>query len=470
MGFKGKLHWIILVMLPLFFLAGCSDLEPDMQDTRTVSLNMDFHGKSSSRSISSVSAAELSQYNTHLILAMPSWEYLTSSYKNFFSSFAQELMNTVDKKVSLEIPLNTQMKIFAFLFKENYSMYELFSITREVGYYGESQPFSIDAQTNNLSLDISLIQVPSTGNDTDGDTDTAEEDTVTGGSNDTGIDTDGEDDTTSPSNTSISINSNADNATSTSVMLSISATDSVGVTGYYVSESSTAPANNVSGWVSVTSTTSYSANVSFTLSSVDNESKTVFAWFKDSAGNISLATSDSIMAVYYYWKLIAKQVDSDSFTDGTDELFLSNARGTFLENENDPSQSTFMSIGNLEKSNYADTDERYKFKLLWGGQALESSGITKEVTWTQTSWLTESTITSFTEIGTSGYVTGDYGQGFFGLAKSTRNECVLDGDGSSHNYWWNCAGAISKHNGGIPGPLGKIASSMYLYIWSPSNL
>ena len=470
MGFKGKLHWMILVMLSLFLLDGCSDLEPDMQDTRTVSLNMDFHGKSSSRSISSVSAAELSQYNTHLILAMPSWEYLTSSYKNFFSSFAQELMNTVDKKVSLEIPLNTQMKIFAFLFKENYSMYELFSITREVGYYGESQPFSIDAQTNNLSLGISLIQVPSTGNDTDGDTDTAEEDTVTGGSNDTGIDTDGEDDTTSPSNTSISINSNADNATSTSVMLSISATDSVGVTGYYVSESSTAPANNVSGWVSVTSTTSYSANVSFTLSSVDNESKTVFAWFKDSAGNISLATSDSIMAVYYYWKLIAKQVDSDSFTDGTDELFLSNARGTFLENENDPSQSTFMSIGNLEKSNYADTDERYKFKLLWGGQAVDSSGITKEVTWTQTSWLTESTITSFTEIGTSGYVTGDYGQGFFGLAKSTRNECVLDGDGSSHNYWWNCAGAISKHNGGIPGPLGKIASSMYLYIWSPSNL
>ena len=112
----------------------------------------------------------------------------------------------------------------------------------------------------------------------------------------------------------------------------------------------------------------------------------------------------------------------------------------------------------------------HTYKLVWGGQTVDSSGILKKVTWTQTSWLTESTINSFTEIGTSGYVTGDYGQGFFGLAKSTRNECVLDGDGSSHNYWWNCAGAISKHNGGIPGPLGKIASSMYLYIWSPSNL
>ena len=71
-------------------------------------------------------------------------------------------MNTADKKVSLEIPLNTQMKIFAFLFKENYSMSELFSGVREVGYYGESQTFSIGTQTNNLSLGITLIQVPGT--------------------------------------------------------------------------------------------------------------------------------------------------------------------------------------------------------------------------------------------------------------------------------------------------------------------
>ena len=75
-------------------------------------------------------------------------------------------MNTADKKVSLEIPLNTQMKIFAFLFKENYSMSELFSRVREVGYYGESQSFSIDTNTNSLSLGITLIATSS------GDTDT----------------------------------------------------------------------------------------------------------------------------------------------------------------------------------------------------------------------------------------------------------------------------------------------------------
>jgi hypothetical protein len=172
MGFNRILKWLLPVLMLLFLVTGCGDLEPEMQDTRTVILNMDFHGKSSSRSSSSVSASELSQYNTHLILALPSWEYLTSNYKNFYSIFAQGLMNTADKKVSLEIPLNTQMKIFAFLFQENYSMSELFSGTREVGYYGESQSFSIGTQTNNLSLGVTLIQVPGTGTDTTDTTDT----------------------------------------------------------------------------------------------------------------------------------------------------------------------------------------------------------------------------------------------------------------------------------------------------------
>ena len=174
MEFNRILQWLLPVLMSLFLVTGCGDLEPEMQDTRTVILKMDFNQKSSSRSSSSVSASELSQYNTHLILALPSREYLTSNYRNYYSSFAQGLMNPQDKKVSLEIPLNTQMKIFAFLFKENYSMSQLFSGTREVGYYGESQSFSIGSQTNNLSLGITLIQVPGTGTDTGGETDTTD--------------------------------------------------------------------------------------------------------------------------------------------------------------------------------------------------------------------------------------------------------------------------------------------------------
>jgi uncharacterized delta-60 repeat protein len=102
-------------------------------------------------------------------------------------------------------------------------------------------------------------------------------------------------DTTAPASPSISINSGADNTTSTNVTLTLSATDSEGVTGYYASESSTAPANNASGWTSLASATSYSGSVSYSLSSFGIV--TLYVWYKDSAGNVSSTASDSINAV-----------------------------------------------------------------------------------------------------------------------------------------------------------------------------
>ena len=133
-------------MIPFFLFSGCGDLEPEMQDTRSVVLKMNFNQRSSSRN-SQIPQAEVSSHKTHLILALPAWENLSSNYRNYYSSFAQELMNPLDNKVSLEIPLNTQMKIFAFLFKQDYTMPQMFSGVREVVYYGESQPFSIGTNT-----------------------------------------------------------------------------------------------------------------------------------------------------------------------------------------------------------------------------------------------------------------------------------------------------------------------------------
>ena len=100
-------------------------------------------------------------------------------------------------------------------------------------------------------------------------------------------------DSTAPSSPSISIDSGASSTTSTSVTLTLSATDNIGVTGYYASETSTTPSASASGWTSVTSTTSYSASVSFTLSS-SSGTKTVYVWFKDSAGNVSSSVNDTI--------------------------------------------------------------------------------------------------------------------------------------------------------------------------------
>ena len=143
-----------------------------MQDTRTVILKMDLHEKSSSRT-SQVSAADIAAYQTHLILALtkPYWESIPSSYKDYYySSIAHNLMDPQSGKVEMGIPLNTDMKIFAFLFSGKYSEYELIMWDREVGYYGESRSFTIGKQTDSLELGIRLTQATT---NTDADTSSA---------------------------------------------------------------------------------------------------------------------------------------------------------------------------------------------------------------------------------------------------------------------------------------------------------
>ncbi|MBI2472166.1 MAG: carboxypeptidase regulatory-like domain-containing protein [Planctomycetes bacterium] len=100
-------------------------------------------------------------------------------------------------------------------------------------------------------------------------------------------------DTASP-NGSISINAEGYYTNTTTVTLTLSATDDVGVSGYYISTSSTTPSASDSGWTAITSTTSYTEDISYTLSSGDG-SKTIYVWYKDASENISRLASTSII-------------------------------------------------------------------------------------------------------------------------------------------------------------------------------
>ena len=66
---------------------------------------------------------------------------------------------------------------------------------------------------------------------------------------------------------------------------SLTATDNVGVTGYHLTESPTAPPSDDVGW-----TASAPATYSFSSGGV----KTLYAWAKDAAGNVSLSLSASV--------------------------------------------------------------------------------------------------------------------------------------------------------------------------------
>ena len=232
------------------------------------------------------------------------------------------------------------------------------------------------------------------------------------------------------------------------------------------------------GSCSSSTTSAISGNNTITLSSLSvgtyadctiTVSKTISAENSEKKLSGSLTITSFTVSSSGGWELIARQVDGDdngSFSD--DELFNTNAYNTFLENEGDNSSNTFMSIGNLTESNYV-SDGKYKFKLEWDGLTVASSGINKEVIWTQTSWLTSSTITDFEEIGSAGFGVNDpsLNNNFVGLGKSGHSTlCVLDGNGNI-NGTLSCVGAFRNIYAGLSAPLLKAASSMHLYIWKP---
>lgn len=90
-------------------------------------------------------------------------------------------------------------------------------------------------------------------------------------------------DTTIPTVSAFSVPSTSSSLTVT--VTTFTATDAVGVTGYMITESSTAPASSASGW-------STSAPSSFIASSAG--SKVLYAWAKDAAGNVSTGVSASV--------------------------------------------------------------------------------------------------------------------------------------------------------------------------------
>ncbi|MBI2469781.1 MAG: carboxypeptidase regulatory-like domain-containing protein [Planctomycetes bacterium] len=100
-------------------------------------------------------------------------------------------------------------------------------------------------------------------------------------------------DITSPAG-SININNGDASTNSSNVTLGLSATDNIGVTGYYLSTSAIPPSPYAAGWTSTTPAINYKEDVSYTLSGGDGKN-TVFVWYKDASGNISDGASDSII-------------------------------------------------------------------------------------------------------------------------------------------------------------------------------
>src|SRR5438046_1821355 len=74
-------------------------------------------------------------------------------------------------------------------------------------------------------------------------------------------------------------------------------TDTVGVTGYYVSTSATPPAASAVGWTTVTSTTSYTGTLGYALGAGDG-TKTLYTWYDRKSTRLNSSHSPTLFADY----------------------------------------------------------------------------------------------------------------------------------------------------------------------------
>jgi len=95
-------------------------------------------------------------------------------------------------------------------------------------------------------------------------------------------------DTTAPINPSILINGGADTTDNQTVTLTLSATDDTAVTHYLAKEEGSDPDSTESAWQA------YTTSARYTFDNDSLESKSIYVWFKDEAGNVSAETSASI--------------------------------------------------------------------------------------------------------------------------------------------------------------------------------
>ena len=435
MLFIRNLITLLSVLLVILLFSACRKLDKEGPATATVRITVS-HSQSSSR-IAGTNRSFNADVDTELIALVPDNTTFNQEYLSLKNRYQFALTDLSTDTVSMTVPLDTGIKLYSYgYFGEIFTVSELENSATLAEQFGETSSFTISSGDTSKEVNLTII------------------------------------DTTAPTVSSVSTTADNQSSVSTTDNITVIFSEAMDTTFVTTSTSDTNCAgtirissDNFSSCVRMSSEPAGSnSNKTFTLDPYDNLTggttylSRVTTGVKDSEGNAMSSQYDNLTGFTTSgWMLIAKQADSD------DQLFSSNARSTFLENDNDSSQSTFMNIGNLDKNSYSDSDGKYKFKLVWGGKTVDSSGINKEVSWTQTSWLTESSIQGFEEISNSGYITGG-GSGFSGLGKSEDGSCVIDGNGGTSN-WWNCAGAIGRHNGGIPGPKGKIASSMNLYIW-----
>ena len=140
--------WMILVLLSM--IPSCADIETETTGKATVSMRLEQDRSSHRSSFRGITPEEA---NTILVVLRPPSQ-CSPNYGNSSQDMDRALLNLSTQEVELIVPLGTQMKLCLYFFSGKYSLPGLSTGDFEAESFGESDVFTVEADTTSAIIDV----------------------------------------------------------------------------------------------------------------------------------------------------------------------------------------------------------------------------------------------------------------------------------------------------------------------------
>ena len=149
--FYRTLTYILLIP----FLISCAPEKNQKKKYRDVSMTMDY-SEGSLRSTSKINEDLLMGIGTEAVYLVANSVAFESNYRNLSSYEDRALTDTTNNKVTLTLPLDTTIKIYAYRFTESFTLNDLDSLARTTVSFGKSGSFSVSSSTTSLTINLTI--------------------------------------------------------------------------------------------------------------------------------------------------------------------------------------------------------------------------------------------------------------------------------------------------------------------------
>jgi hypothetical protein len=153
MSFFFNIHVLVFTLLVFVLVVSCADVETETSGYAALEISLDdvSHRKAGRSKLAQSMAS--SDAKTILAVLMPAVKCETSSV-NSGSEYSRALVGITSQNVKLVVPLDTQVKLCLYFFRETLSLNESGAGTTAPEGFGESGIFTIDSETTAKTISV----------------------------------------------------------------------------------------------------------------------------------------------------------------------------------------------------------------------------------------------------------------------------------------------------------------------------